>query len=521
MSCKRRGGALSSKCVERDPLIGQVLGGRYRIVRVIGSGGMGIVYEAEHTIIEKCVAIKVLRDEFSHRHDILERFRQEAMSASRIGHPNIVEISDFGETPSGASFFVMELLDGFDLASLLNSEKTLSVQRAVPIIIQCCKALGAAHAKGIVHRDMKPENIFLTQREAFPDFVKIVDFGVARMSDLGPRSKLTKTGLVIGTPEYISPEQAAAKACDHRADVYALGVIMYEVFAGRPPFVGETFMAILTQHMFETPPPIYEVNPTSQLIPLLEAVIARAMSKDPDKRQQSMAELAAELTVALAQSPTPDPPVVRSTGPRKVTPRVDSSAEPGVSTAVEAPSRSLLTEVMVPRPAVATQVAAIDRLQDAARMAVIADAEKSERDSREALIAAVTQALEALHHALLARLARVPPVLKEDWRQQIGDRSRAERSQGSFYTWVRRADDQPSLLLLGEWTSPGTAVKPEPVAAELREVLGIPEGLEAEIVKAGYLRNAIAHRTSKEMLGELPQPLSTLNRIARRRIHWG
>ncbi|MCC7542110.1 MAG: serine/threonine protein kinase [Deltaproteobacteria bacterium] len=290
----------------RDPLVGQIVGGRYRVLRVIGEGGMGVVYEAEHTVIEKRVAVKVLRDDFSSRQDVVERFRQEAKSASRIGQENIIDISDFGETPSGASFFVMELLDGHDLAHLLNKEKTLTIQRAIPIVVQCCKALGAAHAKGIVHRDMKPENIFLTQREAFPDFVKIVDFGIAKMSDLDhpgtSGKKLTKTGMIFGTPEYMSPEQAAGKSLDHRVDIYALGVIMYELFSGRVPFVGETFMAILTQHMFETPPPIGEVNPQSQLPPALEAVIFRAMSKDPAKRQQSMAELIDDIYQALDAS---------------------------------------------------------------------------------------------------------------------------------------------------------------------------------------------------------------------------
>ncbi len=165
-----------------DPLIGATLGGRYRVIKAIGEGGMGIVYEAVHEVIEKKVAIKVLRDDFSKRPEVVERFRQEAKSASRIGHEHIVDISDFGETPTGQSYFVMEYLEGDDLANILAREGTLAPARAVNIIIQCCKALGAAHVKGIVHRDMKPENIFLTSRDNQPDFVKIVDFGIAKMS---------------------------------------------------------------------------------------------------------------------------------------------------------------------------------------------------------------------------------------------------------------------------------------------------------------------------------------------------
>ncbi|MCB9621655.1 MAG: serine/threonine protein kinase, partial [Sandaracinus sp.] len=195
-----------------DPLIGATFD-KYKVIRRIGEGGMGLVYEAMHTVIEKRVAMKVLRDDFSSRPEVVERFRQEAKSASRIGHEHIVDISDFGTTPSGSSYFVMEFLEGEDLASVLAREATLSVERAVDIVMQCCRALGAAHAKGIVHRDMKPENIFLVRREETLDFVKIVDFGIAKMSDIetagAPGRKLTKTGMIFGTPEYMSPEQAA------------------------------------------------------------------------------------------------------------------------------------------------------------------------------------------------------------------------------------------------------------------------------------------------------------------------
>ncbi len=277
-----------------DPLVGTTLGGRYRILGRVGEGGMGIVYEAEHVIIEKRVALKVLRDDFSKKQDVVERFRQEAKSASRIGHEHIVEIYDFGETPSGQSYFVMEYLQGEDLANVLAREGTVEPSRAVRIAAQCCKALGAAHAKGIVHRDMKPENIFLVHRDDEPDFVKIVDFGIAKMSDLdasGEGRKLTKTGMIFGTPEYMSPEQAQGKALDHRVDTYAMGIILYEMLTGRTPFVGDSFMGILTQHMFEPPPPMHEVNPNVRVSEPLEAVIAKALSKDPNERFQSMTEM--------------------------------------------------------------------------------------------------------------------------------------------------------------------------------------------------------------------------------------
>ncbi|MCB9621718.1 MAG: protein kinase [Sandaracinus sp.] len=285
-----------------DPLIGATFD-KYKVIRRIGEGGMGLVYEAMHTVIEKRVAMKVLRDDFSSRPEVVERFRQEAKSASRIGHEHIVDISDFGTTPSGSSYFVMEFLEGEDLASVLAREATLSVERAVDIVMQCCRALGAAHAKGIVHRDMKPENIFLVRREETLDFVKIVDFGIAKMSDIetagAPGRKLTKTGMIFGTPEYMSPEQAAGKELDHRVDVYAVGVILFECLTGRVPFVGDSFMGILTQHMFEQVPTLHEVNPRVECSAELEAVIYKTLAKEANDRYQTMEELGEAVAEAM------------------------------------------------------------------------------------------------------------------------------------------------------------------------------------------------------------------------------
>ena len=286
-----------------DPLIGTLLAGRYQVIRRIGEGGMGLVYQGRHQDIDKPVAIKVLRDDLSRRPDVVARFRQEAKSASRIGHENIVDVSDFGETRYGSSYFVMEFLEGEDLANVLGREVTVDAERSCWIVLQCCRALGAAHSKQIVHRDIKPENIFLIDRDGAKDFVKIVDFGIAKMGDIEtegePGRKLTKTGMIFGTPEYMSPEQAAGKDLDHRVDVYALGVILYECLTGRVPFVGDTFMGVLTQHLFSDPPPIIEMNPKAQVSAELELVIAKALAKEPDRRYQDTAELAEAIECAL------------------------------------------------------------------------------------------------------------------------------------------------------------------------------------------------------------------------------
>ena len=322
-----------------DPLVGTELAGRYRVIRQIGEGGMGLVYEAMHSLIEKRVAIKLLRKDFSSRPEVVTRFRQEAKSASRIGHAHIVDISDFGETPDGSSYFVMEYLEGEDLANVLHREAMLEVERAVNIVLQCCKALGAAHSKGIVHRDMKPENIFLTTREDRPDFVKIVDFGIAKMSDIetdgAPGRKLTKTGMIFGTPEYMSPEQAAGKELDHRVDIYALGVILYELVTGRVPFVGDSFMGILTQHMFEEPPPLRDVHPTLKIRAELETVIFKALAKESEARFQSMDQFHEALELAMEGRASPtllgfgEPVKARSTKSRRRPLAVSAADESG------------------------------------------------------------------------------------------------------------------------------------------------------------------------------------------------
>ncbi|MBK8480508.1 MAG: protein kinase [Proteobacteria bacterium] len=284
-----------------DDLIGQVVASRYRVTEKLGEGGMGTVYRAEHVAIGKQLAIKVLLPEYARKADLKERFLREARAAAAIGHENIVDITDFGETPSGSVFFAMEFLDGQDLAHHVKKDGALSWPRAKAILLQICRALGAAHAKQIVHRDMKPENVILISREGRPDFVKVLDFGIAKVSGASDgEQRLTRTGMIFGTPEYMSPEQAQGHHPDHRVDVYAVGVIMYELLSGQVPFKADTFMGILTKHIFEEPVPPSRVNPEAHISPEVEAVVLKAMVKDRNHRYQSMAEMAA----AIAQTPT-------------------------------------------------------------------------------------------------------------------------------------------------------------------------------------------------------------------------
>jgi serine/threonine-protein kinase len=272
-----------------DPLIGLVLSDRYRILRKVGEGGMGAVYQAEHALIEKRIALKVLFPELTRRPDLVARFLQEAKAASRIGHENVIDISDFGQSPEGFVYIAMEYLDGQDLGQVLKVKGPLPWHRARPILMQIAKALRAAHEHGIIHRDMKPENVFLIQREGRPDFVKVLDFGIAKsVNQDGDAPRLTQAGMIFGTPEYMSPEQAQGQTPDHRVDVYALGCLMYHLLTGDVPFRAENFMGILTKHMLEPVVPLRRRNPGMAIPADVEAVCLRALEKDRDRRWQDM-----------------------------------------------------------------------------------------------------------------------------------------------------------------------------------------------------------------------------------------
>src|SRR5215831_13863117 len=275
--------------------VGKVLADRYKVLRKLGEGGMGEVYEAQHVYIEKRFALKLLRKEIMTNKEAVTRFYQEARAASAIGHENIVEIDDFGHLPDGRAYLAMEFLEGQSLADAAREQ--IAIARSVEITCQVCRGLAAAHAKGIIHRDMKPENVFLVRRAA-REVAKILDFGIAKVSGAdgsGQSPSLTRTGTIFGTPHYMSPEQALGKPLDHRTDIYSVGVIMYEIFAGMVPFRGESFMAILTQHITAAPLPPRDVAPDRDIPPELEHVILRAMAKEPGERFSTMSQMLGEL----------------------------------------------------------------------------------------------------------------------------------------------------------------------------------------------------------------------------------
>jgi serine/threonine protein kinase len=286
--------------LRRTDFVGQVLDGRYRIEELIGEGGMGRVYLAEHVEIGRRVAIKILHPVYGRMPDLVERFRREARAASRIGHPHIVDVTDSGTTDDGSVYFVMEYLEGIELATVIDREGALDVARALRVATQICRALSAAHAVGIIHRDLKPENIFLTVREGAADFVKVLDFGIAKSSEAEEArgKRLTHPGMAMGTPEYMSPEQAAGRPADERCDVYAVGAILYEMITGTPPYEGDNFMEILTKKATLDPTPPGAIR--NDLPPVVEALVQSAMARDPGLRPPSMEAFEYELTKCLA-----------------------------------------------------------------------------------------------------------------------------------------------------------------------------------------------------------------------------
>jgi len=286
------GGAEGSGRSHGPSYVGSVIDGRYRIDGVLGRGGMGVVYRARHEVLDKPFAIKILLP--TEDNDVVERFVNEARAATAIGNEHIVDTVDFGQLPDGSTYFVMEYLEGRTLSQRIKAEKFVPVTSAVSIARQIAEAMGAAHRAGIVHRDLKPENIFLTKRDGTDDFVKLLDFGIAKMQ--ARENKLTRAGTIFGTPHYMSPEQAAASEVDTRADIYSLGVILYEMLAGQVPFDAENPMGLLTQHLYAPPVPLTARSNAPQALSVdLDAVVLTCMAKQPADRYGSMVDLLEDL----------------------------------------------------------------------------------------------------------------------------------------------------------------------------------------------------------------------------------
>ncbi|MDP3151122.1 MAG: protein kinase [Archangium sp.] len=267
--------------------LGRVIGGRYRLDSRLAAGGMGEVYQATHIELGRKLALKLMRPSLSAEASFVERFRREAMTASRLGHPHIVDIIDSGRSDDGQFYFVMEFLDGKTLSAVID-QGPVGLPLALELVTQIAQALDVAHRAGVVHRDLKPDNVIVLDRSGGP-FVKLVDFGIAKVV-AATDQKLTSHGLIMGTPQYMAPEQAAGLAVDARADVYALGLILFELLTGHPPLIGETPALIMSAHISTVAPPLPAAFPAS-----LRTLVSRALAKSPAERPQSMAEVLSAL----------------------------------------------------------------------------------------------------------------------------------------------------------------------------------------------------------------------------------
>ncbi|MGN6110437.1 MAG: protein kinase domain-containing protein [Kofleriaceae bacterium] len=313
--CGACGGAMSSTAPASNPALGELPGaamigreiaGRFRIQSKLGEGGMGAVFRAEQMSLKRVVALKLLRPDVAASPVLLRRFNAEAEAVAKLKHPNTVQIYDFGQDADGTLFISMELVEGRSLRQVLRDEAPLSPRRALAIAAQVAASLADAHARTVIHRDLKPDNVMLTDRGRARDHVTVLDFGIAKLHERGTQGAMTQAGDMLGTPQYMAPEQIRAEAIDGRTDVYALGCMLYEMVTARLPFEATTVMALLSKHLLEHAPPPSHRRPELALPPVIDELILAAMAKDPAHRPPAMEAYGEPLPAVLATLP-PEP----------------------------------------------------------------------------------------------------------------------------------------------------------------------------------------------------------------------
>jgi serine/threonine-protein kinase len=311
----------------KGALVGAVLDGKYSIVRQLGRGGMGEVYEARHEKIGRRVAVKFLRGELAHREEIATRFEKEARAAGGIEHENIAAVFDAGSLPDGTQYLVMEYLEGEDLRHLLARVGRLPLSRAADLLLQACRGLAAVHQRGIVHRDLKPANLFVTTRANGTDLLKVLDFGVAKHHDPDGQGDSTKTGTPLGSPQYMSPEQALGERdIGPQSDVFSLGVVLYELLSGQRPYEGGSFLKIVHNILTKPPAPLQQVCP--DLPGPVYDIVHKAMAMTPSERFRGVSELAEALEPFRGSASRPSPPASDTASDAGPETRIETIASP-------------------------------------------------------------------------------------------------------------------------------------------------------------------------------------------------
>ncbi len=422
---------------EQSAKVGMVVDGRYRILELVGRGGMGAVYKAEHVGIGRMVAIKLLHPSLAQIPEVAKRFEREALAIGRTTHPNCVNVSDSGSLDDGSLFLVMEYLEGKSVGDLMADEGRIAPRRALHIMRHVLRGLSHAHGRHIVHRDIKPENIFLVSEGDDLDFAKILDFGIAKLlgSTETDSVKLTQAGVAFGTPVYMSPEQAVGNPVDGRADLYAATVVLYEMLTGRPPFYSDDKLEVLSMHTSRPPPPLAETAPGLEVPKEIEALVMRGLAKRPDERFASAEAYIAAIDDALAQ-----------TAATRVATRL--------------PKRTRTAPVLygpppaMPRASTATPLAARERRGVIAALAlsalvvviaiIVLVATRGSRgdDRAETETAAPTQPVAVRAAAMLqADQPEAAIALLEDQGETIDDDPAAQRQLGHAYTVAGRQRD--------------------------------------------------------------------------------
>jgi serine/threonine protein kinase/Tfp pilus assembly protein PilF len=305
-SLEDSGDSLNSRQIKKpgQDMVGKVIDGKYEVLDLIGAGGMSAVFKAFHMDMDRIVAIKFVQGDGQADAETMRRFKREARAASLLNHPNVITVYDYGTTEEGHAYLTMDFLHGHSLQQVIRQEGVLSSKRALNIFLQVCKALSHAHEHGVVHRDLKPGNIMLISTSDEEDFVKIIDFGIAKVSNPVKKQsgELTQTGQVVGSPTYMAPEQLLGDPVDARTDIYAFGCVMYECLTGRTPFDGDTVFSVMHQHISDPPPPISEVNPNVEVPQELAQTVMQCLEKEPGKRFQTMKELRERLAEITDQT---------------------------------------------------------------------------------------------------------------------------------------------------------------------------------------------------------------------------